>query len=229
MTILRIATALIFCTIVFARHTTNTIAKIDLGRAGPFTVLTGATVTNTGPTTVSGNVGVSPGTAITGFLRGKVVGGSLQAGTTGASLAQLDVSKAYDKAKSLVNHPVLLSGNLGGKTLMPDLYKSTAGFEVSSGDLTLDARGNPDSVFVFQMASTLTVASGRRLILKNGANANNIYWQVGSSATFGTGCAFAGNVMAYASVTMTTGATLTGRLLAINGAITLDSNSVSQS
>jgi hypothetical protein len=227
MTAVKVATVLLLCALVSA-DPAFAIAKIDLGRAGPFTVLAGSTVTNTGPTVVSGNVGVSPGTAITGFLPGKIVGGSLQAGTQAASLAKADLSKAYDKAASLVDHLVLLTGNLGGKTLFPGLYKSAAGFEISSGDLTLDAQGNPNAVFVFQMASTLTLTSGRRLILKNGTNADNIYWQVGSSATLGTGSALAGIVMAYASVTMTTGATLNGRLLAINAAVTLDSNTLSQ-
>jgi hypothetical protein len=208
--------------------TVDSVAKIDLGRATSFTVLAGSTVTNTGPTIVSGDVGVSPGTAVTGFLPGTIVKGSLQAGTTAASLAKLDLSNAYDKAKGLVDHPILLTGNLGGKTLAPGLYKSSAGFEVSSGDLTLDGLGDANSVFVFQMASTLTVASGRQLILKNGANAEHAYWQVGSSATFGTKCAFVGNVMTYASITLTTGATLLGRSLAINGAVTLDSNNMLQ-
>jgi hypothetical protein len=97
---------------------------------------------------------------------------------------------------------------------------------VSSGDLTLDGRGDANCIFVFQMASTLTVTSGRQVILINGASADRIFWQVGSSATFGAKCAFVGTVMTYASVTMTTGATLVGRSLAVNGAVTMDSNTV---
>lgn len=204
-------------------------SSIDLGRAASFAVLTGSIVTNTGPTVISGDVGVSPGTAVTGFLPGKIADGSLQAGTTAASLAKLDLSKAYDEAKGLADRPVLVTGNLGGKTLTPGLYRSSAGLEVSSGDLTLDVQGDANVVFVFQMASTLTATSGRQVILTNGASAGKIFWQVGSSATFGAKCSFAGNVMTYASVTLTTGATLVGRSLAINGAVTLDSNTVTSS
>jgi hypothetical protein len=122
---------------------------------------------------------------------------------------------------------VTLAGNLGGLTLTPGLYKSTSSLEVSSGDLTLDAQGNANAVFIFQMASTLTTTSGRQVILSGGAKASNIFWQVGSSATFGTTSVFKGTIMADQSITLATGATLDGRALARVAAVTMDANTVS--
>src|SRR6185295_16158328 len=117
-----------------------------------------------------------------------------------------------------------LAGNIGGQTLTPGLYKSTSSLEISSGDLTLDAQGDANAVFIFQMASTLTTTVGRQVILTGGARVANVFWQVGSSATLGTGSVFKGNILAMASITVTTGAITEGRLLARTGAVTLDSN-----
>jgi hypothetical protein len=119
-----------------------------------------------------------------------------------------------------------VAGNLGGQTLTPGLYKSTSSLEISSGDLTLDAQGDANAVFIFQMASTLTTTAGRQVILSGGAKAANIVWQVGSSATLGTTSVMKGNILALASITLTTGAALEGRALARTGAVTLDSNAV---
>src|SRR5438876_2115657 len=113
---------------------------------------------------------------------------------------------------------------IGGQTLIPGLYKSTSSLEISSGDLTLDALGDPTAVFIFQMGSTLTMTGGRQVILSGGARAAKVFWQVGSSATLGTGSVFKGNILALASITVTTGATVEGRLLARTAAVTLDSN-----
>ena len=200
-------------------------ASINLGNAGAFGVLAGSTVTNTGATTVNGDLGVSPGTAVTGFPPGTVTG-TVHAGDAAAALAITDLTTAYNDAAGRNVAPVTVSGNLGGMTLTPGLYKSTSSLEISSGDLTLDAQGDPNAVFIFQIASTLTTTSGRAVILAGGAKASNVFWQVGSSATLGTTSAFVGTIMADQSITLNTGATLNGRALARIGAVTLAGNAI---
>jgi hypothetical protein len=200
-------------------------APVPLGSAADFEVLAGATVTSTGNTIVQGNLGVSPGTAITGFGPG-VVTGTIHAGDPVAAQAQLDLTFAYNDAAGRSLNPIAVAGNLGGMTLAPGLYKSTSSLAISSGALTLDAGGDPNAVWIFQMASTLTTTSGQQVILSGGANPDNIFWQVGSSATFGTASIFAGNVMAAQSISFATGATLDGRALAEVGSITLDGNTI---
>jgi hypothetical protein len=196
-------------------------AKIPLGAAGNFKVLAGTTVTNIGATVVKGNLGVSPGSAVTGFPPGKVTG-TIDRANTAAANGQLALTKAYDAAKGRSNCPIKVAGNIGGKTLTPGLYKSTSSLSISSGDLTLTGTG----VFVFQIASKLTVTSGRTVILAGGAVAGNIFWQVGSSATLGTTSVVYGNILALKSISLATGATLHGRALARNGAVTLEGNKV---
>ncbi len=198
---------------------------VNLRSAALFSILAGSTVTNTGPTHVIGDLGVSPGTAVTGFLPGILVGTQHSADPTSAS-AEADLTVAYNDAAGRTLCPVSVAGNLGGLTLAPGLYKSTSSLEVSSGDLTLDARGNANAIFIFQMASTLVTTVGRQVILTGGAKASNVYWQVGSSATLGTYSSFKGTVMADQAITLKTGATLEGRALARIAAVTLDSNAV---
>jgi hypothetical protein len=147
-------------------------------------------------------------------------------GDAAAAQAQLDLTAAYNDAAGRTVGAIAVAGNLGGQTLAPGLYTSTSSLEISSGDLTLDAQGDANAVWIFQMASTLTTTSGRQVILNGGAQAANIYWQVGSSATLGTTSVFKGNILALTSITVTTGATVEGRLLARNGAVTLDSNTI---
>src|SRR5207248_505114 len=200
-------------------------APIALGAATTFAVLAGSTVTNTGATTVNGDLGLSPGTAVTGFPPG-TVNGTIYAGVPAAAQAQLDLTTAYNDAAGRTVGAIGLAGNLGGLTLTNGLYKSTSSLEISSGDLTLDAQGNANAVFIFQMASTLTTTSGRQVILSGGAKAANIFWQVGNSATLGTTSVFKGNILALTAITVTTGAAVEGRLFARNGAVTLDSNTV---
>src|SRR5437867_2265795 len=198
-------------------------APVALGAATTFAVLAGSTVTSTGATTVNGDLGLSPGTTVTGFLPG-IVNGTIHAGDPAAAQAQLDLTAAYNDAAGRTVGAIGVAGNLGGQTLTPGLYKSTSSLEISSGDLTLDAQGDANAVFIFQMASTLTTTSARQVILSGGARAANVFWQVGSSATLGTGSVFKGNILALASITVTTGAAVEGRLLARTAAVTLDSN-----
>jgi hypothetical protein len=122
---------------------------------------------------------------------------------------------------------ITVAGNLGGSTLTPGLYKSTSTLAISSGDLTLDAQGDPNAVFIFQMASSFTSTAGRKVILSGGAKATNVFWQVGSSATLGTGSDMKGTVLAQASISVTSGATLEGRALTQTGQVTMDANTVS--
>jgi len=200
-------------------------ASVPLGGAGAFVVLASSTVTSTGATALTGDLGVSPGTAYTGFPPGTLTG-AIHAGDATSAQAQADLTTAYLDAEGRTVAPVTVAGNLGGLTLPPGLYKSTSSLEISSGDLTLDAGGDPNAVFIFQMASTLTTTSGRAVVLSGGAQASNVFWQVGSSATLGTTSAFKGTIMALASVTLNTGATLNGRALARTGAVTLAGNTI---
>ena len=194
-----------------------------LGSAATYVILAGSTVTNTGPTALNGDLGVSPGTAVTGFPPGTLTGAT-HAGDATSATAMGHLTVAYNDLAGRTQ-PVLVAGNLGGLTLPPGLYKSTSSLAISSGDLTLDAQGDPNAVFIFQMASTLTTTSGRAVILSGGAKASNVYWQVGSSATFGTTSNFKGTVIADQSISLNTAATLNGRALARIGAVTLASNS----
>jgi hypothetical protein len=188
---------------------------------GNFSVLAGSTVTNTGSTTVSGDVGVCPGTAVTGFPPGST-GGTIHINDGVASLAQASLTAGYIDAAGRAGG-TSVAGDLVGRTLDAGVYTSTSSL-ANSGDLTLDAQGNPNAVFIFQIASTLITGSGSHIILANGATACNVFWQVGSSATLGTNSVFAGNIMALTSITITTGVNLDGRALARNGAVTLDSD-----
>lgn len=198
-------------------------AAVALRSAGDLAVLAGSTVTNTGATSITGDLGVSPGTAVTGFPPGNLIGAQ-HAGDPASAQALDDLTTAYNDAAGRTLCPVAVAGNLGGQTLVPGLYKSTSSLEITSGDLTLDAQGDPDAVFIFQMASTLTTTSGRQVTLSGGAKATNLYWQVGSSTTLGTASVFQGTIMADQSITMGTGATLNGRVLARIGGVSLDSN-----
>jgi len=198
-----------------------------LGSAGTFSILAGSTVTNTGATTtITGDVGVSPGTAITGIPAGQPTGGSIYTGVgSNAGPAQAALTTAYNDLAGRACGTNLTSQDLGGKTLAPGVYcfNSSAGL---TGTLTLDGQGNSNSVFVIQIGSTLTTASSSAVNLIGGAQANNVYWQVGSSATLGTGTAFKGNIIALQSITLNTNASLSGRALARNGAVTLDTNAI---
>jgi Ice-binding-like/Bacterial Ig-like domain len=191
---------------------------------GDFSVLAGSTVTNTGSTVVSGDVGLSPGTSVTGFPPGSA-GGTIHIADGAAALAQASLTAGYLDAAARTGGTAV-AGDLVGRTLTTGIYTSTSSL-ANSGDLTLDAQGNPDAVFIFQIASTLITGSGSHIILANGAKACNVFWQVGSSATLGTNSVFKGNILALTSITITTGVNLEGRALARNGAVTLDTDVIS--
>jgi|SRR5580692_11454132 hypothetical protein len=203
---------------------------IALGSACSFGILAGSTVTNVAgtATTVSGDVGVWPGTAITGFGSPASITGAFHAGDTVAMTAQGDLTTAYNNAAGAAGGAIL-SADIGGQTLPPGVYKTTSAQPSLgiTGNLTLDGQGNPNAVWIFQIVSTLTTApTNSQVILINGANSHNVFWQVGSSATLGTTTSFTGTIMAQASITLTTGATLHGRALARTAAVTLDTNTV---
>ncbi len=197
-------------------------AVVNLRSDSTFAVLAGTTVTVTGGGTITGNVGIFPGTAWVAGNPAVTVNGAIYMGGPVAAQAQSDLTTAFNDAAGRSVAAITVAGNIGGQTLVPGLYKSTSSLAISSGDLTLDAGGNPNAVWIFQIASTLTTTSGRKVILAGGANAANIFWQVGSSATIGTTSVFQGNILAAVSISMLTGSTLSGRALAMGGAVSID-------
>jgi type VI secretion system secreted protein VgrG len=193
-----------------------------LGSAESFGVLGGSTVTNTGPTTIFGDLGIWPGLEITGFPPG-IVNGTIHAGNEVAQQAQEDVTGAYISLADLPFDQDLTGQDLGDLTLTPGVYRFESSAQLT-GSLILDALDDPDALFVFQIGSTLTTASDSSVEFTNGGSCN-VYWQVGSSATLGTDTAFAGSILALSSITLNTRANIVpGRALARNGAVTLDSN-----
>ncbi len=211
--------------LVFGDRSTASAAQapVGLGTASSFAVLAGLTVTNTGPTTIRGNLGVSPGTAVTGFPPGTVTNGTIHAANAVALQAQSDLTIAYNDASGRAP-TATVSADLDGQTLTSGVYSGPT--LALTGTLTLDAQGDPGAVFIFQAESTLITAPGSNVNLINGTQACNVFWKVGSSATLATDSVFKGNVLALISITATTDAAVDGRLLARNGAVTLDSNTV---
>lgn len=200
----------------------------SLGTAQDFAVLAGSTVTNTGPTVVTGDVGVSPGSAVVGFPPGLVMSGTIHAADAVALQAQTDLTAAYVSLDGEGCTADLSGQDLGGLTLNAGVYCFASSAQLT-GTLTLDAQGDPAAVFIFKTGSTLTTASGSSVSLVNGASTCNAFWQLGSSATLGTASSFTGHLLALTSITLNTGATVTGSTLARNGAVTLDSNLVTAS
>jgi hypothetical protein len=198
-------------------------ATVPLGTACMFGSLGGATVTNSGPTNVTGDIGVWAGTSITGFPPGTLTGTEYQDDAV-AMTAQGDLTTAYNFAAAAPGGAIL-PADLGGETLVPGVYKTTSAQPSLgiTGNLTLSGNG----VYIFQIVSTLTTAANNSdVILSGGATAEDVFWQVGSSATLGTTTTFAGTIMAQASVSLDTGATLNGRALARTGGVTMLSNQV---
>jgi hypothetical protein len=201
---------------------------VNLGTTSSFAVLAGSTITNTGPTTINGDaggdVGLSPGTAFTG--RADVtLSGAVHLADAVAIQAKSDLVTAYNDAVGRT--PVTrISTELGGTTLTPGTYDSADGTFQITGTLTLDAQGDPDGVFIFKTDSTLITASDSRINLINSARYCRIFWKVGSSATLGTNSHFVGHIFALISITANNGAAVQGQLLARNGAVTLDTNTI---
>ena len=197
---------------------------VPLAGSSTFAIPAGSAVTNTGATNITGDLGLSPGSSVGGFPPG-ILTGTQHINDAMANQSKLDLTDAYNNAAGRTSTDIVtLSGNIGGLTLTPGLYKSTSSLSISSGDLTFDAKGNAGAVFIIQIASSLTTTSGRQVILSGGAVASNIFWQVGSSATFGTTSVFKGTVLAMQSITFNTGATLDGRALARTGGVTMAGN-----
>ncbi|HEY4976786.1 MAG TPA: ice-binding family protein [Gaiellaceae bacterium] len=199
--------------------------SVPLGTADSFVVLAGAGVTNTGATTLNGDIGAFPTTSITGSGTLTITGAN-HAGDAVTEGAKTDLVTAYNTAVGEgPTSPIV--ADLGGQSLVPGVYNSASSIGLT-GALTLDAGGDPSAVWVFQAGSTLTTASASEINLTNGAQACNVFWQIGSSATLGTNSRFRGSILALTSITATTGATIEGRLLARNGAVTLDTNTITK-
>jgi len=200
----------------------HAVAEVPpLGTASAFSVLAGSTVTNTGATTIDRSVGVHPGTAVTGEST-MTVGGTTHKADAVALQAKNDLTAAYNQAAGQTP-PIAQDDELGGETKVGGIYKHPSAMALT-GELTLDGANDPDSIWVFQAGSTLVTASGASVTLINQANPCNVFWQVSSSATIGTTTDFVGTIMAEATITMQTGATIVGRTLARSGAVNLDNN-----
>lgn len=208
-----------------SRASAAIVATVPLGTSANYAVLGASTVTNTGATTLNGSLGLAPGASITGFPPGLVVPpGTTDAANPAAQQAQTDLTAAYLNAAGR-GLDATTTADLGNLTLQGGVYAGPSKSPLSlTGPLTLDGASNPSSVFIFQTDSTLTTASSSTVTLINGAQECNVFWQVGSSATLGTGSVFAGNILALTSITVTTGVTVRGRALARNGAVTLDTD-----
>jgi hypothetical protein len=219
----------LFLSVALCVRLQATQLPVTLGSTSTFAVLAGSTVTNSGPTTVNGSLGLSPGTAVSGFPPGAVaLPYVMQIANPTAVTAQNDLTTAYNDAATPNRDggPVIaVSGDLGGRTLAPGLYNSATTLGIT-GTLTLN--GTATSIFVFQIGSALTTAVGSQVVLTGGAQAANVFWQVGSSATINAGSIFVGTILAQASISLGTGAALDGRALARTGAVTLLSNTITQ-
>jgi Ice-binding-like/Bacterial Ig-like domain len=201
-------------------------APVALGAASSYAILAFNTVTNVNNpgTIVTGNLGISPGAAVVGFPPGQVIG-MIHAGDPAAAAAKASLLAAYNDAVSRLGAAVL-PADLSGLTFAPGLYKNSTSVMIASGNLTLDAQGDSNAVFIFQMGSTLTTNAATQIILSGGAKATNIFWAVGTSATLGTGSSFKGTILAASAITMKTGASIEGRLLAQGAAVALDTNAI---
>lgn len=201
---------------------------INQGTTTSFGVLAATTITNTGPTTISGtaggNIGLAPGSAFTGSTT-VTASGAQHIADAVATTAQTDLVTAFNDI-SAPTPTLLASPELASQVLIPGTYSTTAGTFANSGALTLDAKGDANAVFIFQAATTLITSTGSTMTLVNGAQACNVYWKVGSSATLGTNSTFVGHIYALTTITANSGATIQGQLLARTGAVNLNANTI---
>jgi type VI secretion system secreted protein VgrG len=194
---------------------------VGLGTAGSFAVLAGTpNVTNTGNSVISGDLGVSPAASVTGFPPGRVINGTIHRADAVAAQAKSDLTTAYNDAAGRALTASVPAFIGAGETLAPGVYKASSSLDVG-GSLTLDAGGDPNAVFIFQVPSKLVTDSASNVMLTDGAQACNVFWQVGSSATLGTSSDFTGTILALTSITVNNGVTIAGRALARNGNVTL--------
>lgn len=200
--------------------------SVGLGTASSFAVLAGTGITDTGPTTITGDIGTFPTASISG-LTSLTVNGTNHAGDSVTQGAKTALVTAYTTAAGQ-GPTTAIPADLVGLTLQPGVYNSASAIGLS-GVLTLDAGGDPNAVWVFQAGSTLITSSGSRVVMLNGAQPCNVFWQVGSSTTLGTNSTFIGTIMALTSISLQTGATLDGRAMARNGAVTMDTNTITRS
>lgn len=214
--------------LVVAPRSAQAATEVGLGTAGSFAVLAGSTITNTGSTTITGDVGLHPGSDVDGFDDVTLLGGELHVTDEVARQAKDDLVTAYDDAAGQEPRTTVET-ELGGQVLTGGVYTAESGtFEITD-TLTLDAQGIPGTVWVFQAATTLVTATDSEVLLINGADPCNVFWQVGSSATLGTGTTFAGTILALESITLNSSATIVGRALARDGATTMDTNTINTS
>jgi len=213
------------CSLLFVASALGATATVGLGTAASFSVLGGSTVTNTGPTTMFGSLGLSPGSSVTGAPH---VLGETHVDDAVAIGAKNALTAAYNNAASRPSNGSA-GTDLSGQVFLPGVRTASSSLLLSSGSVTLDAEGNPNAVFIFQIGSTLITGSNTNVLLTGGAQACNVFWQVGSSATLGTGTSFVGTIMASATITANTAATIHGRLLASTGAVNLDTNTITTS
>jgi len=230
---MRCKTLILLAITALAGFSLQAHAAVILGTAGDCAVLAGSTVTNTGSSVIDGgDVGVSPGSAITGFPPGTIATPfTTHIADALAAQAEVDLATAYDAAAGLTPTQILTGQDLGGLTLVPGIYFFSSSAQLT-GTLILNDLGDPNAQFVFQIGDTLTTASNSSVVTINGGSkpGSSVFWQVGSSATLGTGTAFEGHILALSSITLNTGATiLDGSALARNGAVTLDTNSITNS
>jgi hypothetical protein len=201
------------------------VKALNLGDAKNFAILAGSGITNTGPTTINGDIGSFPTRTTTGTGT-MTLNGVNHRGDTTTQAAKADLKTAYNKAAGMGPATKILA-DLGGRTLRPGIYHSDSSIFIT-GTLTLNGRGDKNAVFIFQAESTITTATSSKVVLINKAEARNVFWTIGSSATLGTYSCFKGTIMAVTSITVTTGVVIKGRALAINGAVTLDTNKITK-
>jgi hypothetical protein len=215
----------VLSTLIFASTAAAAPATVGLGSANSFSVLAGSTVTNTGPTTMFGDLGLSPGSSVTGAPH---VLGAMHVDDAVSIEAKNDLTSAYNDAASRPTNGSA-GTDLAGQVFTPGVRTASSSLLLSSGSVTLDAQGDPNAVFIFKIGSTLITGSNTSVSLINGAQACNVFWQIGSSATLGTGTRFVGTILALATITAKTAATIHGRLLAGTGAVNLDTNTITTS